>query len=130
MKCFVKVDEQSRIESTTEYQEYASEEMFEFDFPEDFDFGIQDEYRIIDGELIENSKPIPISRQIAELKVKLRETDYVPTKLMDYQVTGTALSDDEAERYADIMAQRQQWREQINELEAQLEGGNSDGSQE
>lgn len=45
---------------------------------------------------------------IAGLKEKLSETDYVIIKIME----GVATVDE----YKDIIAQRQKWREQINEL--------------
>lgn len=49
-------------------------------------------------------------RRIAALKARLAETDYVAVKLME----GTATR----EEYADLIAQRQAWRDEINELEA------------
>ena len=118
---YTKTDDDGRIEVTTPYKEYSDEEMFEFDFPEDFDFGKQDDYRIVDGELIEDARPIPVEQQISQLKNKLSETDYVAAKLMDYQVMSRLLSNDEAERYSEIMVQRQEWRDQISALETQLE---------
>lgn len=59
--------------------------------------------------------------QIDELKRKLTESDYVITKISEYNVSGESLSDEDAQRYADVIAQRQEWRSQINELEAQDE---------
>lgn len=47
-----------RICATTDREEY-SEGMIEFDFPEDFDFSAQDEYCIVDGELIHD--PVPMT---------------------------------------------------------------------
>ena len=38
-------------------------------------------------------------------------------------VTGEALPDEDAERYAEVIEQRKAWRIQINELEASSEGG-------
>lgn len=58
-------------------------------------------------------------RQIAELKQKLNETDYVITKMSEYNVSSTAMPEADAERYAGIIEQREQWRKQINELEAE-----------
>lgn len=65
-----------------------------------------------------------IQRQnaISELKSNLNSTDYIMVKISEYMATGQQLSDDEAERYADIIIQRRQWREEINALEAE-EGG-------
>lgn len=121
MRCFVQVDEQGRIESTTEEAEYASEGMFEFDFPDGFDFGLQDDYRIVEGELIADTKPASVKQQIEELRIKLQSTDYIPTKLMDYQIMGLGLSDEDAEKYSDTMAKRQEWRSKIEELQTQIE---------
>lgn len=59
--------------------------------------------------------------QIDELKRKLTESDYVITKISEYNASGESLSDEDAQRYADVIAQRQEWRSQINELEAQDE---------
>lgn len=49
-----------RICATTDREEY-SDGMIEFDFPEDFDFGAQSDYRIVDGDLIHD--PVPISEE-------------------------------------------------------------------
>lgn len=57
---YVSVDENGRIGATTDVAEYA-EGMEEFDFPEDFDFSTQSEYRIVDGELVHD--PIPPSEE-------------------------------------------------------------------
>lgn len=55
-----------RICATTDREEY-SDGMIEFDFPEDFDFGAQSDYRIVDGELIHD--PLPESEE----KIKMEE---------------------------------------------------------
>lgn len=60
-------------------------------------------------------------REIAELKQQLTDTDYVVTKLSEFSVTGEELPDEDAERYAGVMEQRQKWRARINELEDQNE---------
>lgn len=51
-------------------------------------------------------------REIAELKMKLRETDY---KAIQYAEGEIALDD-----YSALKAQRHAWRKRINELEATL----------
>ena len=56
---------------------------------------------------------------IAELKQNLFDTDYIITKIAEYQVGGVEMPEDDAQRYAEIMKQREEWRKQINELEAQ-----------
>lgn len=48
-------------------------------------------------------------RKIAALKAKLAETDYIAVKLMEGSATRA--------EYADLIAQRQKWREEINGLE-------------
>lgn len=57
---FVLTDENGRILATTSIQEYA-EGMDEFDFPEDFDFFNQRNYRIVENELILD--PLPVSEE-------------------------------------------------------------------
>lgn len=117
---YVGTDESGRINVTTPHEEYSSEDMVAIDFPDDFDFSKQNEYRIQNGELVHDPLPEPIEPQIAELKRKLEETDYIVMKIAESQVTGIALPDEDAERYAEMISQRQQWREELNELEAQL----------
>lgn len=121
---YVSLTEDGRIGATTEYEEYASEDMFEFDFPEDFDFAKQDEYKVVEGELVHDPRPIPIDQQIQTLKSQLAQSDYAVIKVYEAMVTGDALPDDEAERYAEIITQRREWRSQINQLEAEAENQN------
>lgn len=119
---YVSTDETGRIGATTEYEQFAIG-MDEFEFPEDFDFSLQNEYRIVDGELVHDPLPEPPELQIANLKSQLAETDYAVIKVYESMVTGDALPEEDASRYAEIISQRQQWRAQINELESSLEGG-------
>lgn len=58
--------------------------------------------------------------QISILKASLSATDYAVIKVYEAMVTGDALPDDEAERYAEVITQRRQWRSQINELEQEV----------
>lgn len=126
MKRFVSTDETGRIYVTT-FEEYADETYFEFDFPEDFQWIYQSDYRIVDGELIHDPLPEPPQIQIQTLKGKLDQTDYAVIKVYEAMVTGESLPEEEAERYADLIVQRREWRLKINELEASLEGGDADG---
>ena len=64
-----------------------------------------------EGEL----RKMAAQREIGELKQKLRETDYRAIKFAEGM-----LSEDE---YAEMKAQRQAWRDRINELEADFGGG-------
>lgn len=51
-------------------------------------------------------------QQILELKQKLLDTDYICNKIVE----GISTKED----YADILAQRNDWRNQINQLESEL----------
>ena len=59
-------------------------------------------------ELVAMEKQKDMS-EILELKQKLKETDYVAVKIAEGEAT--------KEEYAEILEQRKQWRERINELE-------------
>ena len=68
----------------------------------------------INNEIVEVEVPdvvqeIPKEIQIEDLKQKLSETDYIACKIAEGVAT--------AEEYADVIAQRQAWREEINKLE-------------
>ena len=52
-----------------------------------------------------------IESKIAELKQKLTDTDYIACKIAEGAAT--------REEYADMIAQRQAWRDEINELQKQ-----------
>ena len=54
---YVSVDEDGRIQATTQHEEYAIG-MTQFEFPEDFDFSKQNDYRIVDGELVYDPLPV------------------------------------------------------------------------
>lgn len=54
-------------------------------------------------------------REIFLLKAQLRETDYVVIKIAEGAAT--------TEEYSEVITQREAWRVRINELEAQLNGG-------
>lgn len=122
---YVSTSDDGRIFVTTDNEAYTDETYFEFDFPEDFDYSLQNEYRIVDRELVhEPIGPSPSTQeQIVELKQKLLDTDYMVIKVYESMVTGEALPDEDAERYAEVIEQRKAWRIQINELEASSEGG-------
>ena len=49
------------------------------------------------------------AERIAQLKLRLAETDYAIIKIAEGAAT--------AEEYAEVIAQRQEWRAEINELE-------------
>lgn len=57
--------------------------------------------------------------EIEELKAELAETDYVVIKIAEYKNNDTELPEEDSARYAAIIKQRQEWRDQINSLEAE-----------
>lgn len=115
---YTQIDDSGRILVTTSYKEYTDDSYIEFTFPDDFDFSIQNEYRIVDGELVHDPLPVPADQRIAELKANLSETDYVVTKLAEMMLTGATISDEDSDRYSEIIANRQAWRDEINQLES------------
>lgn len=121
---YVEVDETGRIGATTEYKEYASDTALEIDFPDEFNFSQQNEYRIVDGELIHDPKPEPVESTIDLLKRKLSETDHYILKIAEASIAGTKLTEEESELYTSIIQQRQNWREEINYLESKEENRN------
>ena len=76
---YVSTSDDGRIFVTTDNEAYTDETYFEFDFPEDFDYSLQNEYRIVDGELVHEpiGPPSSTQEQISELKRKLLDTDYM-----------------------------------------------------
>lgn len=71
--------------------------------------------RIVDrpaSELEEISRRAENSAEISELKAQLAATDYAVIKIAE----GAA----EREEYAGVIAQRQEWRNRINELETEF----------
>lgn len=92
---FVSVDETGRIGATTDQKEYASEDMFEFDFPDDFDFAKQNEYRIQNGELIHDPKP-PSEEEIAAEEERNRQQQIALAMPMMVQLNSASIPDEQA----------------------------------
>ena len=78
-------------------------------------------YAVVDGkftikrrtpteEEVSKDKVYAINEEINELKGKLRDTDYKAIKYSEGWFTD--------EEYAEVKAQREEWRKRINELEA------------
>ena len=66
--------------------------------------------KLVEVEFIEPEKD-PIF-EIQQLKQQLADTDYIACKIAEGSAT--------AEDYADIIAKRQKWREEINAYESEL----------
>ena len=82
-------------------------------------------YAVVDGkftikrrtptvEEVKADETTEINRQIRELKKKLFDTDYKAIKYSEGWLTD--------KEYAEVKAQREEWRKRINKLEASLEG--------
>lgn len=87
--------------------------------PEGFEEAFQPgKYRYENGEILEDPDFTPpvdniaLLNRIGELKAELGATDYKALKYMEGWLT--------EEEYAPVKAQRQEFRDKINELEAQL----------
>lgn len=57
---WIQTDETGRVTATTDQEQFATG-MSEFDFPDGFDFAVQSEYRIVDGELVHD--PLPMTEE-------------------------------------------------------------------
>ena len=104
-------DESGRLQSVTIYPLDPAKPTLEL--PENFDLKNVRDYVLQGGTLIRDPYvPAPsAAEQIAALKRKLSETDYAVIKIAE----GAATAAD----YADLIAQRQAWRAEINDLEGQ-----------
>lgn len=78
-------------------------------------------YKLVEGRIAKRTEAdkapelsrIDSQREIAELKTKLAQTDYIAAKIAE----GSAA----AEEYAEEIARRREWRARINELEESME---------
>lgn len=78
------------------------------------------------GQIEKDKEQHAIEEQIGLLKDNLANTDYIVMKIMEYQINGVEMPEDDAGKYADIILQRDGWRKEINELSSQLDGGDTD----
>ncbi len=78
-------------------------------------------YKLVDGNITERTEAdkapelsrIDSQREIAELKTKLAQTDYIAAKIAE----GSAA----VEEYSEEIRKRREWRARINELEESIE---------
>lgn len=95
----------SPLEDLTGYTEITEEEFNELTKPPE--------------PTAEQKAKIEKARQIAELKKKLADTDYIVLKIAEAQADGDTETVAELKTtYATELANRKAWREQINALEA------------
>lgn len=108
------VEEQGHYETTKEYPNGGKEIAWIVDVPAVEAKEAWDEYEDI-LRYVEYTKEELAEQKIRELKQNLFDTDYVAIKIAE----GAATLDE----YAQIVAQRAEWRAEINKLEAVLKAG-------
>lgn len=92
---YVKLDQNGRIESSTEYEQFAEPDAIEFSFPEDFDFSKQAEFRIQEGNLIYD--PIHLSEEeLSAAKEITRQTQIQNAAILFVRSSAPSLSDADA----------------------------------
>lgn len=77
-----------------------------------YKFDLSTKAIVIDTEYQKEKEKEEILNKIAELKIKLEQTDYQTIKYVEGHIT--------EEQYIPIKEQRQLWRDEINKLEIQL----------
>lgn len=116
-------DEIGRLQSITTYPLDETKPMLEV--PDEFDLQSVRDYVLIGGALKHDPfVAVPsAAEQIATLKRKLAETDYITAKAVDAMAAADSLTALLAAlksirtEYADVLAQRAAWRKEINDLE-------------
>lgn len=125
MRVNFETDEAGRLQNVTIYPLDTAKPTLEL--PENFDLKSVRDYVLRGGALIRDPYvPVPsAAEQIAALKQKLVETDYITAKAVDAMAAAdsltsllAALKSIRAE-YATVFAQRAEWRAEINKLEEQ-----------
>lgn len=123
MRANYETDEGGRLESVTLYPLDETKPMLEV--PDEFDLQSIRDYVLSGGALKHDPfVAIPsVAEQIAALKQKLADTDYIAAKAVDAMTAAdsltallTALKSIRTE-YATVFAQRAAWRKEINDLE-------------
>lgn len=118
-------DKSGRLQSVTIYPLDTAKPTLEL--PEDFDLKSVRDYVLSGGALKHDPfVAVPsVAEQIAALKQKLVETDYIAAKAVDAMTAADSLTALLAAlksirtEYADVLAQRSEWRAEINKLEEQ-----------
>lgn len=91
---YVLIEKNGRICATTDREEY-SDGMIEFDFPEDFDFSVQDEYRIEDSKLVHD--PLPLTEEQKQFEEEIeRQKQLSAATIMFVNENAPNLTDEQA----------------------------------
>ena len=123
MRANYETDEGGRLESVTLYPLDDTKPMLEV--PDEFDLQSVRDYVLSGGALKHDPfVAVPsVAEQIATLKRKLDETDYITAKAVDAMAAADSLTvllaalKSIRTEYADVFAQRAAWRKEINDLE-------------
>lgn len=112
MRVNFETDEAGRLQNVTTYP--IDNERPILELPDDFNMQTVRDWIVKDGKLVHDVfVPQESSlERIVKLKRQLSETDYAVIKIAEGSAT--------AEEYADVIAQRKQWRKEINVLEHNL----------
>lgn len=117
------VDTGGRLESVTLYPLDTTKPTLEL--PDDFDLKHVRDY-VLNGGALKHDPFVAVpsvAEQIAALKRKLAETDYITAKAVDAMAAADSLTALLAAlksihtEYATVFAQRAEWRKEINDLE-------------
>ena len=123
MRANYETDEGGRLESVTLYPLDETKPMLEV--PDEFDLQSVRDY-VLSGGTLKHDPFIAVpsvAEQIATLKRKLAETDYITAKAVDAMAAADSLTSLLAAlksirtEYATVFAQRAAWRKEINDLE-------------
>ena len=118
-------DKGGRLQSVTLYP--LDMEKPSLEIPEDFDLKSVRDY-VLNGDTLKHDPFIAIpsaAEQIAMLKQKLADTDYITAKAVDAMAAADSLTSllsalkSIRTEYATVFAQRAEWRAEINKLEEQ-----------
>lgn len=64
--------------------------------------------------------------QLGDLEQKMYESDNVVMQIVEQQILGVEVMDADAQHYAEVIAQRMDWRSQIAELKSQIQQDGDD----
>lgn len=125
MRVNYSIDENKRLQNVTSYPLDTAKPTLELS--EDFDLKNIRDYVLQGGALIRDpyERTPSAAEQIAALKQKLSETDYIAAKAVDAMAAADSLTSLLAAlksihtEYATVFAQRAEWRAEINKLEEQ-----------
>lgn len=132
MRINYQADENGRPQNITTYPVDPSLPVLEL--PDDFDLSTIRNYIVEGAQLVFSELPAPqpsVQEQIAQLKQNLSDTDYIAAKAIDTLIESDGISGIVAalsqirSEYEEILAQRKNWRAQIDALESQ-DGGQND----